>query len=159
MSAFHNQGRSVAGSKKQPISDAKITFGVGHAQCRDGVAGGGRPQHRACQGFYLVKLHLTNLHLILAMAATSAGCLQLLLSLSFITFVPGRNVCERHQHLVGSVTGSTEVVEKVRKAEGDNKGKTRRGSRDVGGRDAMGREATEVNGGFSRETRNKAEVR
>ena len=28
-----------------------------------------------------------------------------------------RNVCERHQHLVGSVAGSTEVVEKVRKPE------------------------------------------
>ena len=74
--------------------------------------------------------------------------------LAFIEFVPVRNVCERHQHLVGSVTGSTELVEKVRKTKGDNKGKNRRGSRDVGAR-----EATEVNGGFSRETRNKAEVR
>ena len=55
---------------------------------------------------------------------------------------------------MGSVTGSTEVVEKVRKAEGDKKGKTRRGSRD-----AMVREAAEVNGSFSRETRDRAEVR
>ena len=66
---------------------------------------------------------------------------------------PDRNVCERHQHLVGSVTGSTEVVDRVRKAEGENKGKTRRGSRDV-----VGREAVEVNESFSRERRNKAEV-
>ena len=41
----------------------------------------------------------------------------------------------------------------MRKAEGENKAKTRRGSRDGV------REAAEVNGGFSRETRERAEVR
>ena len=91
----------------------------------------------------------------MAMAATSAGCLLLLLSLTLIKFVPDRNVCERHQHLVGSVSGSTEVVEKAARKPDGEKGKNKRGSRDVG-RGAV--EEQEVKGGYSRETRNSAEV-
>ena len=70
-----------------------------------------------------------------------------------------RNVCERHQHLVGSGTGSLEVVGGVRKAERE-KGKRRRGgSRDVV-REVESTEEQEVNGGdFTRETRKCAEVR
>ena len=57
---------------------------------------------------------------------------------------------------MGSVTGSTEVVERAaRKREGE-KGKQRRGSRDVG-REA-GEEQEEVKGGYRREVRNSAEV-
>ena len=71
-----------------------------------------------------------------------------------------RNVCERHQHLVGSVTGSLEVVGGVRKAERE-KGKRRRGGskRDVV-REVESTEEQEVNrGDFTRETRKCTEVR
>ena len=75
-----------------------------------------------------------------------------------------RNVCERHQHLVGSVAGSTEVVEKVRKPEKVEKvRKTERGKRR--GSDGLKREEVESSeeeekkGGGSKETKNKVEVK
>ena len=75
-----------------------------------------------------------------------------------------RNVCERHQHLVGSVAGSTEVVEKVRKPEKVEKvrksewGK-RRGSVDLKREEVESSEEEEKKGGGSKETKNKVEVR